>query len=93
MTFSLTPDQFGKLEAELLASHQVVLTDNTGCGCNGACLVKPSGTIATVDGKIAAAFTFDGATLDVTLTKHDGYPGFIANAGLKNKLNAAIKAL
>ena len=85
MTFTLTPAQFAKLEKTLIDSHQVVLTPKT----------ESAGTMATVDGKIAADFTFDGAknSLSVELTKHDGYAAFIANFGLKARLNAAIKSL
>jgi hypothetical protein len=85
MTFPLTPDKFSKLEAELLASHQVLLTAKD----------TVSGAMTSLDGKIAADFDFDieQGTLTVNLTKHDGYPAFLANAGLKSKLSAAIKAL
>jgi hypothetical protein len=85
VTLSITPDQFSKLENELITSHQVVLT----------CTSASAGVMQSTDGKIEAKFSFtpSNSLLEVDLTKHDGYPGFIANAGLKSKLEAAIKAL
>jgi hypothetical protein len=87
MDFTITVFQFEKLEAELIDTHQVAVTLTPGS--------TTAGTMATIDGKVAADFSFDGATLTLTvnLTKHVGYLKFIAEAGLKSKINAAIKAL
>lgn len=87
MQVPLAADKFHKLEDELIASHQVVLTDTSWDSR------YPSGTLQTTDGKIAANWRYDGNALNVELTKHDGYPAFLANAGLKSKLEAAIKNL
>jgi len=89
MNFTITPPKFQKLEEQLLASHQVVLTQTSAAGAD------PAGVMQSTDGKIEANFSFrpDACLLEVDLTKHEGYPAFIANAGLKSKLDAAIKAL
>lgn len=85
--FTLTPDQFTRLEKQLIDSHQVVLKMADGS--------TTQGMIESTDGRIAANFTFfpAGNSLEVTLTKHLGYFSFVAEAGLRSKLNAAIKAL
>ena len=80
MTFTITPEIFAKLMAQLLDTNEVALIATT----------PTSGSMASLDGKIAADFNFDGVTLSVELTRHDGYFGWIARAGLKNKLTAAI---
>lgn len=89
MTFTLTSAEFDKLEAQLADSHQVLISFNVDSGS------IITGSITTLDQKIAASFNFTAEKnlLDVQLTKHDGYPGFIANAGLKSKLNGAIEAI
>ena len=86
MTFDITPQEFDTLRAQLTDSHQAILTSSTDQDAG-----TTRGTITTVDGKIAADFTYTSGALQVNLTRHDGYPGFIANAGLKEKLNAAIE--
>lgn len=83
MTFTITPEIFAKLKAKLLDTNEVALTTTT----------PASGSMTSLDGKIAADFNFDGTMLTVELTRHDGYFGWVANAGLKSKLSAAIAGL
>ena len=89
MTFTLTPAEFQQLDARLISSHQVLIHESAETDS------VTTGSISTIDGKVAADFTFTGSknSLEVNLTKHDGYPGFIANAGLKSKLNDALQAI
>jgi hypothetical protein len=90
MIFSITPDKLQKLEDQLIASHQVVMSQLAASPTGDA-----HGVMQSIDGKIEADFTYIASTntLGVELTKHDGYPSWIANAGLKSKLEAAIKSL
>jgi len=89
MTFTLTPAEFQKLDTQLVSSHQVVIHESAESDS------VTTGSIATIDGRVEANFTFHpGAnSLEVNITKRDGYPGFIATAGLKSKLNDALQAI
>lgn len=85
MTESLSAAEFAQLQAELLARHNAVVTPTSDfCG-----------NITSVGGKLAAAYTYDPDTkeLSVILTKHVGYPGLVANMVLKATLETAIKAI
>jgi hypothetical protein len=85
MTKQITPQELEQLEEELLNSHQAIITP----------LSPASGTIRSTDNRLAATYSYDAAsgTLSVTLSKHDGMPGFVANMGLSSKLDQAIAAV
>lgn len=85
MTFSVSPSEFVQLQAELLAKHSAIVTPTSDyCG-----------NITSVNGKLAAAYSYnsDKGELSVTLTKHEGYPGLLADMVLKDNFNTAIKAI